>query len=81
MKKVNVNENCIGCGYCVSSCPKYFEFNEEGYSKAIKENVEETDLKEVEEIKDGCPVAAIEITEAEAEVISINDLREEKEAA
>ena len=79
MKKVNVNENCIGCGYCVSSCPKYFEFNEEGYSKAIKENIEEADLKEVEEIKDGCPVAAIEVTEDN--VVSINDLKEEKEAA
>lgn len=79
MKKVNVNENCIGCGYCVSSCPKYFEFNEEGYSKAIKENIEEADLKEVEEIKDGCPVAAIEVTEDN--VVSINDLKEEKKAA
>ncbi len=79
MKKVNVNENCIGCGYCVSSCPKYFEFSEEGYSKAIKEDIEEADLKAVEEIKDGCPVAAIEITEDN--VVSINDLREEKKAA
>ena len=78
MKKVNVNENCIGCGYCVSSCPKYFEFNEEGYSKAIKENIEEDDLKEVEEIKDGCPVAAIEVTEDN--VVSINDLEEKKAA-
>nr|MBP3259141.1 ferredoxin [Bacilli bacterium] len=79
MKKVNVSENCIGCGYCVSSCPKYFGFNEEGYSKAIKEDIEEADLKAVEEIKDGCPVAAIEITEDN--VVSINDLKEEKKAA
>ena len=79
MKKVNVIYFCIGCGYCVSSCKKYFEFSEEGYSKAIKEDIEDADLKEVEEIKDGCPVAAIEITEDN--VVSINDLKEEKEAA
>ena len=61
MKKVNVNENCIGCGYCVSSCPKYFEFNDEGYSSVTNEVIEEDDIKEVTEVASGCPVDAIEI--------------------
>ena len=61
MEKVNVNENCIGCGYCVSSCPKYFEFNDEGYSKAIKEEIDNEDLAEVKEVASGCPVEAITI--------------------
>ena len=65
MKKVKVNENCIGCGYCVSTCPKYFSFNDEGYSVAIDENIDENDIKEVSEIASGCPVDAIKIVDAE----------------
>ncbi len=64
--EVKVNETCIGCGYCVGQCPKYFEFNEEGYSEAIKTEVEEADKKEVEEVASGCPVEAIVIEEKEA---------------
>lgn len=65
MKKVNVDENCIGCGYCVSSCPKYFEFNEEGYSHAIKEVIDKDDEVEVTEVASGCPVDAIKIEDVE----------------
>lgn len=64
MKKVNVNKDvCIGCGACVSICPKYFEFNDEGYSKVIKEEIEKEDVEDVEDAKGSCPVGAIEIKE------------------
>ena len=41
MEKLKVNENCIGCGLCVSQSDKYFEFNDEGFSRAKQEEVEE----------------------------------------
>ncbi len=65
MEKVSVNENCIGCGYCVSSCPKYFAFNDEGYSSVVKEEVAKEDLDEVKNVASGCPVDAIEVKEEE----------------
>lgn len=64
MKKVTVNKDtCIGCGACVSISPKYFEFTDDGYSKAIKEVVEKEDEAEVEDAAGACPVSAIEIKE------------------
>lgn len=63
MKKVTVNENCFGCGYCASVCEKYFEVQDDGYSHAIKEEIEEEDIKDVQSAASGCPAGAIEISE------------------
>lgn len=63
MKKVKVSENCIGCGACVSMAPNYFEFNEEGLSVAIKEEVSKEDEEEVLDACSSCPVDAIEVKE------------------
>lgn len=60
MKKLIVNENCIGCGMCVAIDPEHFEI-EDGLSKEISnENLDSTDLKNA---IDACPVAAIEVNE------------------
>ena len=37
MAKLKVTEACIGCGLCVAENEKYFEFNDEGFSKVKKE--------------------------------------------
>lgn len=63
MKKLKVNENCIGCGACVSMAPNYFEFNEEGLSVAIKKEISKEDEEEVMDASSSCPVDAIEVTE------------------
>jgi len=59
MEKLKVNDNCIGCGLCVSQMEKYFEFNDEGLSSVKQENVEEEDKKELLNIVESCPVGAI----------------------
>ncbi len=64
MKKVQVNSvKCIGCGACVGLDPEHFDFNDAGLSEAIsQENLDSADL---EQAKEGCPTAAIEITDDE----------------
>ncbi len=63
MEKLRVNENCIGCGLCVSQMDNYFEFNDEGLSSVKEENVKEEDKKELLNIVESCPVGAIVIEE------------------
>lgn len=64
MEKLKVNsEICIGCGLCVSQNEEYFEFNDEGLSKTKKENVDESDKKDLLNIVESCPVGAIVIEE------------------
>lgn len=61
---IKVDENkCIGCGACVAIDPEHFDFNENGLSNVINNEVTDS----VKEAKDACPVSAIEVTETEEE--------------
>ena len=63
MKKLCVNDNCIGCGACVSIDPEHFDFNENGLSSVIKnENLESENLQNA---MHSCPVNAISISECQ----------------
>lgn len=64
MKKIVVDEKCIGCGACVAIDPTHFDFdNELGTSKVIsQENIE---AEAVAEAMDACPVGAIFLAECE----------------
>jgi len=59
--KYRVNENCIGCGSCVSlTDSKVFDFNDEGTAEFIVDTVP-TELEEdAKNAKENCPVSAIE---------------------
>jgi len=59
MTKIKVNkEKCIGCGACVSVCPKAFKM-EDAKAVPIKADVKEiTCEKEAESM---CPVQAISV--------------------
>jgi ferredoxin len=59
MVKIKVNrETCIGCGACVSICPKSFEMHEGKAKEKVSEVKKVTCEKEAAE---SCPVNAITI--------------------
>lgn len=57
MKKLEVNDNCIGCGACIAIDPEHFDFNDEGLSTVISNDNLETD--ELKNAIASCPVSAI----------------------
>ena len=65
MKTVVVDQNkCIGCGLCVQLCPKVFEMQDNGKSKAVHPTGDEEAT--IQSAIDSCPVTAISWTEEEA---------------
>jgi ferredoxin len=54
---VSVNQDCIGCGACVSICDKVFEMK--GGKSVVKKGQEKSKLPCVKEAIDSCPVNAI----------------------
>ena len=63
MKKLIVNENCIGCGACIAIDSEHFDFNDEGFSTVISN--ENLDTDEVKNAISSCPVNAIKIEDGE----------------
>lgn len=59
--KAFVNDSCIGCGLCESTCSAVFRMNDNGVAEAIDE-VPEDQEDAAREACDGCPVAAIELS-------------------
>ena len=58
--RVAVNENCIGCGLCVSTCPAVFRMTEENVAEASEGAVPPREERTAREALENCPVAAIE---------------------
>ena len=58
--KYYVNENCIGCGLCVSTCPEYFTMADTGVAVAIDAEVPVEYAEDAKTAAHGCPVDAIE---------------------
>ena len=57
--KYFVNDSCIGCGLCKSTCPEVFSIQGD-VAVAIDGEVPESALASAAEAKEGCPVGAIE---------------------
>lgn len=75
MKPIVDQEKCIGCGACVAIAPDNFDFNEEGLSSVIGEEV--TD--ETRNAVDACPVYAISIEEVESSKKEVKETENEEE--
>ena len=58
--KVKVNENCIGCGSCISLTDSIiFEYNDDGLATCIKDNITKDEEEMVKQAIDYCPTQAI----------------------
>jgi len=58
--KYCVNESCIGCGLCESTCPEVFKMTENNVAEAIDSEVPADAVVSAEEAWTNCPVSAIE---------------------
>ena len=58
--KAIVNEGCIGCGLCASTCPAVFTL-EDGVAVAMAGDIPEEELPAAAEARDGCPVSVIDL--------------------
>ncbi len=57
MKKVTVDENCVGCGSCVEICPEVFELAED--VAVVKTGADLSLDEKITEAAEACPVEAI----------------------
>ena len=58
--KFRVNDDCIGCGLCVTLCPGVFEMTDSGTARAAEGEVMQKTVDTALEARDSCPVSAIE---------------------
>jgi len=58
--KFTVNESCIGCGMCVSTCPEVFSLTDTGKAQAVDREIPPATESTAEEAQSACPVGAIE---------------------
>lgn len=59
--RATVNESCIGCGLCTSTCPNVFQIGNDGIAQGG--DVPSEVLSAAQEARDACPVGAISIEE------------------
>jgi ferredoxin len=58
--KFKVNENCIGCGLCSSTCPEVFSMSDDAVAVAVETEVSPDLEASAKEAQDNCPASAIE---------------------
>ncbi len=73
---IKVDENtCIGCGACMAIAPENFDFNDNGLSQVISQEVTES----THEAANACPVSAISVSVSEKKdnIIEFNNTQTE----
>jgi ferredoxin len=61
MKANVIEEKCIGCELCVSTCPEVFRMNDKNIAETLPGDVSESAQNSCREAAKDCPVEAIEI--------------------
>ena len=64
MKIIHELKKCIGCGSCVTLCPKYWKMGEEGRAHLLDADFDaekEIETLEIEEEKIGCNREAADV--------------------
>jgi len=59
--KAIVQDGCISCGVCVSTCPEVFHFNSDGIAEGGQ--VEDSNEEAAITARDECPVSVIDVEE------------------
>ncbi len=67
MKKLIVDEMCMGCGMCTTIDEEHFEINDSTGLSEVKTQ-EHLDTPELQNAVDSCPVGAIKLTEESEDV-------------
>ena len=62
MKKLIVDEMCMGCGMCTTIDEEHFEINDSTSLSQVKTQ-EHLDTPELQDAIDSCPVGAIKLAE------------------
>lgn len=57
--KAFVNEDCIGCGLCESTCDAVFNIGDDGIAEVIVDEVPEEAEEAAQEAADNCPAQCI----------------------
>ncbi|MGA0876004.1 MAG: ferredoxin [Bacilli bacterium] len=60
-KPIVIKDLCIACGLCNAMVPTVFDWDDDGKMKAIVPTVPQGQEAEVDEAKNSCPTAAIEV--------------------
>ena len=67
MKKLIVDEMCMGCGMCTTIDEEHFEINDSTGLSEVKTQ-EHLDTPELKDAIDSCPVGAIKLAEESEDV-------------
>lgn len=67
MKKLIVDEMCMGCGMCTTIDEEHFEINDSTSLSQVKTQ-EHLDTPELQDAIDTCPVGAIKLAEESEDV-------------
>ena len=58
--KFYVNEDCIGCGLCASTCSEVYSMKDDNVAVAISTEIDASLVSSATEAMENCPVSAIE---------------------
>ncbi len=62
IKKVRIEEGCIGDGICSDVCPAVFDLNDDGEA-FVKDDADLTDVAGIKDAAEQCPVEIIKYEE------------------